>query len=350
MTVMHKTTLGRTGIKVSRYCLGTMNFSRCAPGDPARIVDAALDAGINFIDTADAYGRGEVERMVGQAIEGRRDRVVLATKVFFAMGDDPNMSGGSRRWITRAVEDSLRRLNTDYIDLYQLHRPDPATDIDETLAVLSDLVRAGKVRAIGTSTFPAEQIVEAHWAAERGGHIRFRCEQPSYSILVRGPEAAVLPTCRRYGMGAIVWSPLAGGFLTGKYRKGRPMDPSSGRPASHPQRFDPSVSANARKLEIVDDLIDLADQVGCSLTHLAMAFVMAHPAVTSAIIGPRTLAQLTDLLDGAGQRLDDDVLDQIDQIVRPGTTVNRADAGSQLPPPLVDPDLRRHPHACRSAN
>ncbi|MER6943341.1 aldo/keto reductase [Nonomuraea sp. NPDC000554] len=347
---MRMTTLGGTGIRVSRYCLGTMMFDRCGdPGEPARIIDAALDAGINFIDTADAYGRGAVERVVGHALKGRRDNVVLATKVYFAMGDDPNMSGASRRWITRAVEDSLRRLDTDYIDLYQVHRFDPWTDIDETLSVLSDLVRAGKVRAIGTSTFPAEQIVESQWVAERRGHVRFRCEQPSYSILVRGVEAAVLPTCARYGMAAIVWSPLAGGFLTGKYRKHQPMDLHAGRPASYPQRFDPALPANARKLEIIEDLITLAKEIGCSLTHLAMAFVTAHPTVTSAIIGPRTTAQLTDLLNGADLRLDDDVLDRIDELVPPGTTINRADAGSQLPQPLLDLALRRRTPMDRSA-
>ncbi|MCP2342283.1 aldo/keto reductase [Actinomadura rupiterrae] len=347
---MRMTTLGGTGIKVSRYCLGTMNFDRCEdPGDPSRLVDAALDAGINFVDTADAYGRGEVERLVGRALKGRRDDVVLATKVFFPMGEDPNMAGGSRRWITRAVEDSLRRLDTDYIDLYQLHRPDPATDIDETLSVLSDLVRAGKVRAIGTSTFPAEQIVEAQWVSERRNHVRFRCEQMSYSMLVRGPETSVLPTCRRYGVGAIAWSPLAGGFLTGRYRKQQPMDLGTGRAARYPQRFDPSPPGNARKLEAVEELLVLAEQAGCSLTHLAMAFVLAHPAITSAIIGPRTPAQLADLLDGADLRLDDDVLDRIDQIIEPGTTLNRADAGSQLPPSLTDASLRRHPFALRGA-
>jgi len=339
---MRMATLGGTGIQVSRYCLGTMMFDRCDdPGDPDRIVGAALDAGINFIDTADAYGHGAVEEMVGRALRGRRDRVVLATKVYFAMGDDPNMSGGSRRWITRAVEDSLRRLGTDHLDLYQVHRPDPRTDIDETLSVLSDLVRAGKVRAIGTSTFPAERIVEAQWAAERRGHVRFRCEQPAYSILVRGAEAAVLPTCRRYGMAAIVWSPLAGGFLTGKYRLGRPVDLRAGRPARYPKRFDPALPANARKLEVVEELAGLAAEVGCSLPHLALAFTMAHPAVTSAIIGPRTPAQLADLLDGADLRLDDDVLDHIDDLVPPGTTINPADAGSQLPPALADPAERR---------
>jgi len=344
---MRMTTLGGTGIKISRYCLGTMMFDRCA--DPARMLDLALDAGLNFVDTADAYGQGAVEEILGRALTGRRDRIVLASKVFFPMGNDPNQSGGSRRWITRAVEDSLRRLGTDYLDLYQLHRFDPDTDLDETLSVLSDLVRAGKVRAIGTSTFPAEQIVEAQWTAERRGHIRFRCEQPAYSILVRGAETSVLPTCRRYGMATLGWSPLAGGFLSGKYRAGQPIDLHTGRPASYPHRFDPAIPANARKLEIVETLTTLATEGGWSLPHLAMAFTMAHPALTAAIIGPRTPAQLADLLAGADLALDDAVLDRIDKIVPPGVTVNALDANSQTPHTLHDPASRRRPPKDRSA-
>jgi aryl-alcohol dehydrogenase-like predicted oxidoreductase len=350
---MRMTTLGGTGIKVSRYCLGTMMLGSRGNLDhdeSARIIHAALDAGINFVDTADAYGAGESEELVGKAIGRRRDSVVLATKVYFPMGEDPNMSGGSRRWITRAVEDSLRRLGTDYIDLYQLHRPDPDTDIDETLSVLSDLVRAGKVRAVGSSTFAAEQIVEAQWTAERRGHVRLRCEQLSYSLLTRGAEAAILPTCARYGMGAIVWSPLAGGFLTGKYRRNQPLDLGSGRAADHPQRFDPALPANARKLDAVEELITVAAHAGCSLSHLALAFVTTHPAVTAAIIGPRTLTQLTDLLAGADRDLDDDTLDRIDSVVPPGTTLNPADAGSHLPLALTVPELRRRPRGARSAS
>ncbi|MDR0342733.1 MAG: aldo/keto reductase [Nocardiopsaceae bacterium] len=348
---MRMRALGGTGIKVSPYCLGAMMFGGWGNpdhDDSIRIIHAALDAGLNFIDTADVYSRGESEEIVGKALAGRRDQVVLATKAHGAMGDDPNMAGNSRRWLVREVDNSLRRLRTDYIDLYQMHRPDPATDIEETLSALTDLIRAGKVRAIGSSTFPAEQIVEAQWAAERRGYERFRCEQPPYSILARGAEAAVLPACARYGMGVITWSPLAGGWLTGKYRRDTGVDMTSGRAQRIPARFDPSLPGNARKLEVVEELIKIAADAGCSLTHLAIAFVISHPAVTSAIIGPRTMDQLTDLLAGTAVALDDDVLDRIDQLVPPGTTLNEADAGWQ-PPALAEPALRRRPPGDRAA-
>ncbi|MBV9793459.1 MAG: aldo/keto reductase, partial [Actinobacteria bacterium] len=316
--------------------------------DSVRIIHAALDAGINFVDTADVYSGGESEEIVGKALRGRRDQVVLATKANGSMGEDPNMSGNSRRWIVREVENSLRRLETDHIDLYQMHRPDPATDIDETLSALSDLIRAGKIRAAGSSTFPAEQIVEAQWVAERRGHERFRSEQPPYSIFARGVEAAVLPTCARYGMGVITWSPLAGGWLTGRYRKDTDIDMSSGRAQRIPRRFDPALPGNTRKLEAVEDLIKVAADAGTSLVHLATAFVLAHPAVTSAIIGPRTMDQLQDLLAGAEVSLDDETLDRIDAIVPPGVTLNDADAG-WAPPALTDPGQRRRPASDRSA-
>ncbi|HZC41210.1 MAG TPA: aldo/keto reductase [Streptosporangiaceae bacterium] len=348
---MRMRALGGTGIKVSPYCLGAMMFGGWGNpdhDDSVRIIHAALDAGLNFIDTADVYSRGESEEIVGKALAGRRDQVVLATKAHGVMGDDPNMAGNSRRWLVREVDNSLRRLRTDYIDLYQMHRPDPATDIEETLSALTDLIRAGKVRAIGSSTFPAEQIVEAQWAAERRGYERFRCEQPPYSILARGAESAVLPACARYGMGVITWSPLAGGWLTGKYRRDTGVDMTSGRAQRIPARFDPSLPGNARKLEVVEELIKIAADAGCSLTHLAIAFVISHPAVTSAIIGPRTMDQLTDLLAGTGVALDDDVLDRIDQLVPPGTTLNQADAGWQ-PPALAEPALRRRPRGDRAA-
>jgi aryl-alcohol dehydrogenase-like predicted oxidoreductase len=348
---MRMRTLGGTGIKVSPYCLGAMMFGAWGNtdhDDSVRIIHAALDRGINFIDTADVYSQGESEEIVGQALKGRRDEIVLATKANGQMGDDPNAAGNSRRWIVHEVENSLRRLGTDHIDLYQMHRPDPATDIDETLSALTDLVRSGKVRAIGSSTFPAEQIVEAQWVAERRGHERFRSEQPPYSILARGIEAAVLPTCARYGMGVITWSPLAGGWLTGRYRKESDIDMTSGRAQRIPRRFDPSLPGNARKLEAVEELIKIAADAGTSLTHLAVAFVIAHPAVTSAIIGPRTMDQLTSLLDGAEVTLDDAILDRIDQIVPPGVTLNDADSGWQ-PPALADPQLRRRPASDRSA-
>ena len=345
---MQLRTLGGTGIKVTPMCLGAMMFGRWGNQDhdeAVRIIHAALDAGINFIDTADVYSRGESEEIVGKALKGRRDDVVLATKVHGTMGDDPNMGGNSRRWIAREVESSLRRLQTDYIDLYQIHRPDPGTDIEETLGVLSDLVRAGKVRAVGSSTFPAEQIVEAQWVAERRGLVRFRCEQPPYSIMARGVEASVLPTCARYGMGVITWSPLGGGWLSGKYQKGREIDMTSGRARLLPQRFDPTLPGNVRKLEVVEKLVDLAAETGVALTHLALAFVLAHPAVTAAIIGPRTTE---DLLAGAAVRLDDSTLDRIDELVPPGTNLNTVDAG-WTSPSLADAALRRRPLGERSA-
>jgi aryl-alcohol dehydrogenase-like predicted oxidoreductase len=314
-----------------------------------RIIHAALDAGINFVDTADVYSGGESEEIVGQALRGRRDQVVLATKANGSMGQDPNMSGNSRRWIVREVDNSLRRLQTDYIDLYQMHRPDPSTDIDETLSALSDLIRAGKIRAAGSSTFPAEEIVEAQWVAERRGRERFRCEQPPYSIFARGVETAVLPTCARYGMGVITWSPLAGGWLSGKFRRDSDIDMSSGRAQRIPRRFDPSLPGNARKLELVEELVKVAADAGTSLVHLALAFVVAHPAVTSAIIGPRTMDQLQDLLAAADVTLNDEVLDRIDAIVPPGVTLNDADAG-WAPPALTDPSQRRRPEAERSAS
>jgi aryl-alcohol dehydrogenase-like predicted oxidoreductase len=349
---MRMRTLGGTGIRVSPYCLGAMMFG--AWGNPdhdesIRIIHAALDAGINFIDTADVYSAGESEEIVGQALRGRRDDVVLATKAHGQMGRDPNMQGNSRRWIVREVENSLRRLQTDYLDVYQMHRPDPDTDIDETLSALSDLVRSGKVRAIGSSTFPAEQIVEAQWVAASRGHVRFRCEQPPYSIFVRGIEGTVLPVCEKYGMGVIAWSPLAGGWLTGRIRRDTGVDMTRGRAQRIPQRFDPSLPGNQAKLAAVEELIKIAADAGCSLTHMALAFVTGHPAVTSAIIGPRTMDQLTDLLAGASVTLDDDLLDRIDQIVPPGVTLNPADAGWQ-PPVLADPAARRRPPATRAAS
>jgi len=348
---MRYRTLGRTGIKVSPYCLGAMMFG--AWGNPdhtesGQIIHAALDAGINFIDTADVYSTGESEEIIGKALGRRRDDVVLATKAHGPMGDDVNMRGASRRWIIREVENSLWRLQTDYIDLYQMHRPDPDTDIDETLSALSDLVRSGKVRVIGSSTFPAEQIVEAQWAAERRGHIRFRTEQPPYSIFVRGIESAVLPTCQKYGMGVITWSPLGGGWLTGKITPETGVDMTTSRAQRLPHRFDPSLPGNAAKLAAVDELVKLAAETGVPLTHMALAFVLAHPAVTSAIIGPRTMDQLVDLLEGADLELGDDILDRIDAIVPPGVTLNPADSGWQAPV-LLDAASRRRPPGTRAA-
>jgi aryl-alcohol dehydrogenase-like predicted oxidoreductase len=316
--------------------------------DSIRIIHAALGQGINFVDTADMYSAGESEEIVGQALQGRRDDIVLATKVHFPMGDDPNSGGNSRRWITRAVDDSLRRLRTDRIDLYQVHRPDETTDIEETLSALTDLQRAGKIRAFGASTFPAEQIAEAQHVAERRGLARFRTEQPPYSLLARGIEAGVLPTCQRYGMGVLTWSPLGWGFLTGRYRKGQDIDLARGRAALNPGRFDPSLPVTAAKLAVVEELTKLAADLGCSLPQLAVAFPLAHPAVTSVIIGPRTMDQLESLLSGAGLTLDDSTLDRIDEIVPPGTNVYPPD-GSWQNPALTDLTRRRRPQTARPA-
>jgi aryl-alcohol dehydrogenase-like predicted oxidoreductase len=346
MTTMEMRTLGSTGVQVSPLCLGAMMFG--AWGNPdheesTRIIHRALDAGINFIDTADVYSAGESEEILGRALSGgRRDGVVLATKVHFPMGDGPNRGGNSRRWIMQEVEASLRRLQTDWIDLYQIHRPDPTCDIDETLGALSDLVHAGKIRSFGHSTFPASQIVEGQWAAQRRGRERFVSEQPPYSMLVRGIEAEVLPVCAGYRMGVITWSPLAGGWLSGRWRKGQDA-PESTRAERLPQRYDLSDPGNQAKLEAAEGLAVLADKAGISLVHMAVAFVLQHPAVTSAIIGPRTMEQLESQLGAADLVLDDDLLDQIDDVVPPGTNLNPADNG-WLPPSTLDPALRRRRH------
>jgi aryl-alcohol dehydrogenase-like predicted oxidoreductase len=339
---MDQRTLGRTGVHVSPLCLGAMMFG--AWGEPdhdagIRIIHRALDAGINFVDTADVYSRGESEEIVGKALAGgRRDNVVLATKFHGTMGDDPNEAGNSRRWIFREVEASLRRLKTDWIDLYQVHRWDPWTDHEETLGALSDLVTQGKVRYIGSSTYPAAQIVKAQSVARERGTQRFVCEQPPYSILARGIEADVLPTCLESGMGAIAWSPLAGGWLSGRWRKGA-EDLTSRRSALIPQRYDLSIPANQAKLEAADALGRLADDAGISLIHMALAFVTNHPAVTAAIIGPRTMQQLESQLGAVDVTLDSALLDRIDEIVAPGTTINPTDAGWTNP--ALAPAARR---------
>jgi aryl-alcohol dehydrogenase-like predicted oxidoreductase len=325
--------LGRTGLKVSPLCLGTMMFGSWGNrdhDDSVSIIHAALDAGVNFIDTADVYSAGESERIVAKAIKGRRDEIVVATKFHGRMGEDPNMAGNTRRWILRACEGSLRRLETDYLDLYQVHRPEPDTDIDETLGALSDLVHQGKVRYLGTSTFPGSAIVEAQWVAERRNRERFVCEQPPYSILVRGVEAEILPVCQHYGLGVIPWSPLAGGWLSGRWRLGR-KDLTSQRAARVPGRYDMSRPENQRKLEAADALAGLAEDSGMSLVHLGLAFVLNHPAVTSAIIGPRTREHLDSQLGASEVRLSEELLDRIDQIVPPGTNFSSADAGYESP-------------------
>jgi len=335
--------LGRTGIKVSPICLGAMMFGPWGGtelDESAAMVGRALEAGVNFVDTADVYSWGGSEEIVGQVLEktGARDKVVLASKFHNPMGEDPNQRGNSRRWITTAVEDSLRRLRTDWIDVYQVHRPDPDTDIEETLGAMSDLVRSGKVRQIGTSTFPASMLVEAQWAAERRGYERFTTEQPPYSILARGIEAEVLPVAQRYGLGVLTWSPLAGGWLTGRYRVGDV--PDSRRSVMLPDRYDMTVEGNQRKLAAADALATLAEESGLTLIELSLGFVLAHPAVTSVIIGPRTMEHLDSQLPGADVRLPADVLDRIDEIVPPGVTLNAADAGWSHPA-LSDPAHRR---------
>jgi aryl-alcohol dehydrogenase-like predicted oxidoreductase len=350
MTIRYRP-LGRTGIEVSTHCLGAMMFGSVGNPDHddcVRIIHAALDHGINFVDTADMYSAGESEEIVGKALRDRRDDVVLATKVHFQMGEGRNRSGNSRRWILKAVDESLQRLRTDWIDLYQVHRPDPDTDIEETLSALTDLVREGKIRAFGCSTFPAEEIVEAHHVSERRALHRFRTEQPPYSILARGIEADVLPVCQRYGMGVLVWSPLAFGFLSGKYRKNTPVDLSTGRPALRPAQFDPAIPENAAKLDAVEQLLQLAADIGCTLPQLAVAFTVAHPAVTSAILGPRTMQQLDDLVKGAALTLDDDALDRIDETVAPGTNLYQPSAAFPRPS-LADAARRRRPVADRAA-
>jgi aryl-alcohol dehydrogenase-like predicted oxidoreductase len=343
--------LGRTGMQVSPLCLGAMMFG--AWGEPdheisIKIIHRALDAGINFIDTADVYSLGESEEIVGKALaDGRRDDVIVATKFHGPMdvragqhGGDPNKRGNSRRWIIREVENSLRRLQTDWIDLYQVHRPDPETDIEETLAALTDLQRQGKIRAFGSSTFPAHEIVEAQWVAERRGLARFVTEQPPYSLLVRGIEADVLPVAERYGMGVIPWSPLGGGWLTGRYRKGQDI-PQSRRATRVPGRYDMDKPSNQAKLDAVEELALLAEDAGISLIHLALAFTLTHPAVTATIIGPRTMEQLESQLGATGVTLSNDLLDRIDKIVPPGVTLNRDADSGYVPPALREPFLRR---------
>jgi aryl-alcohol dehydrogenase-like predicted oxidoreductase len=339
---MNYRTLGTTGTKVTPLCLGAMMFGDWGNkdhDDSIRIIHRALDAGINFIDTADVYSRGESEEIVGKALAGgKRDRVVLATKVHGTMGNDPNEFGNSRRWIVKEVENSLRRLGTDWIDLYQIHRPEADTNIDETLGALSDLVHQGKVRYIGSSTFPASQIVEAQWVAERRSRERFVCEQPPYSVLIREVEREVLPTAQRHGMGVIPWSPLAGGWLSGRYRKGEDL-PESQRAQRIPSRYDMSDPGNQRKLDAADALARLAEEAGITLIELALAFVIRHPAVTAAIIGPRTMEHLESQLTAADVTLSDDVLDRIDEIVPPGTNVNPNEVGWQNP--ALEPAARR---------
>jgi aryl-alcohol dehydrogenase-like predicted oxidoreductase len=360
--LMQYDVLGRSGIVVSRLCLGTMMFGQVGNPDHddcVRIIQAAFDAGINFLDTADVYSYGESEEIVGKAIAGRRDQVVVATKCHHPMSDEIlNRRGSTRSWIVQACEDSLRRLGTDYIDLYQVHRPDPLTDIDDTLGALSDLVHQGKVRMIGCCTFPPSEIVEAQACAQQRGHLRFRTNQPPYSIFVRGIEREALDVCRRYGMGVLSWSPLNSAWLTGRIRRGQPVPDSPraslpmnrprladeagfGKPRRpYPSSFDETDPATSRKLDAVEALITVADRAGVSLAQLAVGFVLAHPALTSAIIGPRTMDQLTGQLPAGDLRLGGDVLDAIDAIVPPGTDIVQGEAG-YLPPSFTEIAARR---------
>ena len=318
--------MGRTGVEVSPLCLGTMMFGDWGNKDVAdsiRVIHHALDAGINFVDTADVYSAGGSEEIVGKALKGRRDDVVLATKFFMPMGAGPNRGGGSRKWIMQAVEGSLRRLGTDYLDLYQVHRPSSLMDVEETLGALSDLVHQGKVRYIGSSSYSGSQIVEAQAVSRERNLARFVTEQPPYSILVRGIEEDVLPTTQRHGMGTLTYSPLAGGWLSGKWRTNTaPTPTSAARPSA---RFDMTSPANQQKLEVVEALAQLAEEAGMTLIELALAFVITHPGVTSAIIGPRTMEQLDSQLPAADLALTPEVLDRIDELVAPGVTLNPDD-------------------------
>jgi aryl-alcohol dehydrogenase-like predicted oxidoreductase len=341
---MNYYSLGKTGIKVSPLCLGAMMFG--AWGNPdhdesIRIIHRAIDAGINFIDTADVYSAGESETIVGKALSSiDRSRIVLATKVHASMGDDPNAQGNSRRWIIAECDNSLRRLGVDYIDLYQIHRPDETVDIDETLGALSDLVHVGKIRSFGSSTFPAHMIVEAQWVAEKRGRERFMTEQPPYSILVRGIERDILPVIQKFGMGVLPWSPLAGGWLSGRFGEGK--DNTSRRASRIPGRYDLSIPGNQRKLEVVTQLGLLAGEAGLTLVDMALAFVLEHPAISSAIIGPRTMEQLETQLGAPEVVLDSDLLDRIDDIVPPGTNLNSEDGGWNPSVLLKSKVRRRH--------
>ncbi|GAA1908246.1 aldo/keto reductase [Williamsia serinedens] len=338
---MQYRTLGRTGVTVSTLALGAMNFGaigRTTQDDATAIVDAALEAGINVIDTADMYSQGESEEMVGRAIAGRRDDIVLATKVFNPMGDERNHRGSSRRWITTELENSLRRLGVDHVDLYQIHRADPTTSDEETLSVLTDLRQAGKIRYFGSSTYPAHRIVQAQWAARENHLGRFVTEQPPYSILQRGIESHVLPVTQEYDMGVLAWSPLAGGFLSGAIRAGQEI--TTRRSTLLPDRFAGDSPTTVAKVDAVEKLVALADDSGLTLIQLALGFVTAHPGITSAIIGPRTIDHLRTQLAAADTVLSADVLDAIDEIVAPGVDL-APDEKFDTPPSLLDASLRR---------
>ncbi|MFF5899580.1 aldo/keto reductase [Streptomyces argenteolus] len=338
---MQYRTLGRTGVQVSTLVLGAMNFGaigRTTQDEATAIVDAALEAGINVIDTADMYGDGESEEMVGKALAGRRDDIVLATKATMPMGEERNHRGASRRWLVTELDNSLRRLGVDHVDLYQIHRWDPSVSDEETLSALTDLQRSGKIRYFGSSTFPAYRVVQAQWAAREHHLGRYVTEQPSYSILQRGIESHVLPVTEEYGLGVLAWSPLASGWLSGAVREGRAITTS--RSKILPERFDLTLPSNRARLDAVEQLARLADESGLTMIQLALGFVTAHPAVTSAIIGPRTTEHLHSQLAAADTVLSADVLDAIDAIVAPGTDL-AAHEKFDTPPSLLDPALRR---------
>lgn len=328
--------LGRTGIKVSSMCLGCMMFGgKTTPADSADIIDRALDAGINFLDTANVYSIGKSEEATGAALKrnGKRDRVILATKVHGKMGEDINAMGNTRRHIIEQCEASLRRLQTDYIDLYQIHRPDPHIPIDETLRALDDLVRSGKVRYLGTSTYAAWQLVESLWVSKDLGLNRFVCEQPPYNILDRRIERELIPMAQTYGFGIIPWSPLAGGLLTGKYHRGEPppADSRFGQMESNPmqrRRWTEGVFA------AIEELTPIAEAKGVSLSQLAIAWCMSRPGVTSAIIGPRTMEQLEDNLKAEAITLTEEENRAIDHVVRPGRMVS----------PFYEAEFGPHPY------
>lgn len=339
--------LGRTGVPVSSLTLGTMNFGRWTEEQESlQIIDAALDAGITVIDSADVYAGGRSEEIVGKAIKGRRDDLVLATKFHGQLGDNPLHAGNSRRWITQAIEGSLRRLGTDYLDLYQVHRPDPDTDLLETLQALNDLIHQGKIRYYGTSAFPAHQKVEAHWLAEKHGLIAPHTEQVPYSILVRGVEREVFPVVEKYGEGVLSYGPLAAGWLSGKYRVGGEQ-PESARADLIPGRFDVSLQRNQRKLAAADALASLAEGNGLTLPELAVGFALNHPAVNSVIIGPRTHDHLESYLKASAVELDAEILDRIDEIVDPGTQFLERDTGRDTP--SLQPAALRRPRAVAAA-
>jgi aryl-alcohol dehydrogenase-like predicted oxidoreductase len=338
---MERRRLGRSGISVSRLALGAGQFGTFGQTTAAEcisVIHAALDGGINAIDTADFYSFGESETIVGKAIAGRRADVVLATKCGMPMGKDPNERGASRRWIRHSIEQSLRRLGTDHVDLYQIHRPDPDTDIAETLLALADLAREGKIRAYGLSNFPAHRLVEAQLVADRLGVARPHTEQPSYSIFARGVEADVLPVCVKYDVAVLAYSPLDGGWLAGKYRAGSEPEKSA-RQRLQPARFDLAREWNRRKLEAVEALVKLADEAGLTLPHLAIGFVLAHAAVASAIVGGSKVAYVAEHLAGKDVTLPNEVLDRIDAIVAPGTQL--AEEAGFREPSLSDPSLAR---------